>query len=44
MTMRFGYNLSTYIKDRWWKVGGERFKWRNGWQRTADGSSPVRIE
>jgi len=44
IAVRFGFDLSTYIQDRWWKVVGERFKWRNGWEQLTDASSPVRIQ
>ena len=35
-------NLSMYIQNRWWQVGGERFKWRKGQELITDASSPVR--
>ena len=41
VAVRFGFNLSTYIQNRWWKVGGERFKWQNRWELITDASNPV---
>ena len=44
IALRFGFNLSTYVQKRWWKVGGERFKRRNGWKQLTDASSAVRTQ
>ena len=41
---RLGFNVSAYIQNRWWKVGGEIFKRRNGWELLTDASSLVRIQ
>jgi len=41
IAIHFGFNLSTYIQNCWWQVGGERFKWPNGWERLTDTSNPV---
>ena len=40
--VRFGFDLSAYVQNRWRNVGGEIFKRRNGWEQLTDASSPTR--
>ena len=42
IAVRVGFSLVTYIQNRRRGCTGT-FKRRNGWERTADASSPVRI-